>query len=157
MRQVPEVWGSRAVHVDPDLGAATPTYGDVCRSHPRAFALRKADSGDRILFLARLEDGDDAAGFYLVGLLVIEEVIADLIADPGPGWWDGNAHVLRSRAHGWDSSWIFKGGPGTGFFKHAQPFGRGEAEAALGRLNWRPGRSELQTIASYTRTIRRIE
>src|SRR5439155_20031014 len=42
----PEVWGDRAVHLDPDLVAETPTYGDNCRRAARAFALRRARIGD---------------------------------------------------------------------------------------------------------------
>jgi hypothetical protein len=158
MLRLPDVWGERAVHLDPDLASPSPTYGDNCRKAPRAFALRRAVQGDEILFLTRLEQQTGPAGFYLVGRLVIEDAIEDVTNEPGPGWWDGNAHVRRARATGrWDGFWVFKGGAGTQLFEKAQPFTKGDAERLLGRLDWRPARTELQTIASYTRTIRRID
>jgi hypothetical protein len=157
MLRLPNRWGERAVHLDPDLAAPIPTYGDNCRRAPRAFALRKAQAGDQILFLARLEPAEQLAGFYLVGHLLIEDALTDVTEDPGPGWWDGNAHVRRARAtNDWDCFWVFKGGRRSGLYAKAQPFTRIEAERALGPLDWRASRSELQTIASYTRTIRRL-
>ncbi|TAN31454.1 hypothetical protein EPN29_12380 [bacterium] len=155
----PTAWRERAIHLDPDLNRATPTYGDNCRRAGRAFSLRRAQRGDLIVFLARLHPVSAPAGFHLVGRLVVEEVVADISEDPGPGWWDGNAHVRRARATSlWDSFWVFKGAPGSGLFPRAVPFARSQAESVFGHgWRWPPHRTELQTIGSYTRTVRRIE
>ncbi|HEX2682134.1 MAG TPA: hypothetical protein VHQ03_12690, partial [Candidatus Dormibacteraeota bacterium] len=149
----------RAVHLDPDLESPRPTYGDNCRRAGRAFSLRRAKPNDLIFFLARLCPVNGNAGFYLVGALEITEVLEDVTRDPGPGWWDANAHVLRARAGDkWDSFWIFRGTPKTRRFTRAIPFTRGDADAVFeSAWRWRPTRSDLQTIGSYTRTVRRIE
>jgi hypothetical protein len=151
---VPRSWRERAAHHDPDLTATVPTYGDNCRLAGRAYALRHAQPGDVIVFMARLQP----VGFALVGCLVVEDMLADVTAEPGSGWWDSNAHVRRARAHAlWNSFWVFRGGNGTRLFEHAQPFGRAQAESVFGTgWRWRPHRTELQTIGSYTRAIRRV-
>lgn len=156
---VPTRWANRAAHLDPDLASPNRTYGDNCRRAARAFTLRRAQRGDAIVFLARLRPAHAPAGFFLVGCLDVEDVAADLTSDPGPGWWDRNAHVRRSRATGeWDSFWVFKGGPGSRLFERAVPFTRTETVAALGEASqWPAHRTELQTIGSYTRTVRRLE
>jgi hypothetical protein len=159
MRQLPDVWGSVAVHLDPDLDADPPTYGDNCRRAGRAYSLRRAEPEDVIVFVARLHPrSGEPPGFYLVGSLCVAEVKPDLVADPGPGWWDGNAHIRRARAGAqWDSFWIFRGDGRSRFFERAVPFGRAEADHVFGRAwHWRDERSELQTIASYTRAVRRL-
>jgi hypothetical protein len=158
MLRLPEVWGARAVHLDPDLEGDPPTYGDNCRRAGRAFSLRRAAAGDVICFLARLQPTDGPAGFFLVGALHVAEVRADVASDPGPGWWDANAHVRRARAGAdWDSFWLFRGGPGSGRLPRAVPFMRAECESVLGPgLSWPTGRTELQTIGSYSRAIRRV-
>lgn len=157
-KHAPESLGRIPVHLDPDFRSAVPTYGDNCRRAARAFALRKAKPGDRIVFLARLHPPDAPASFHLVGELVVAEILADVVSDPGPGWWDANAHVRRARANGaWDSFWVFRGGSGSGFYPAARPFRREEVEQLFDEpWVWRPNRSELQTIGSYTRTIRRL-
>lgn len=159
MRRLPDVWGDRAVHLDPDLDADPPTYGDNCRTAGRAFSLRRAEAGDVIYFVARLHPETGAPpGFFLVGALAVAEVKPDLIADPGPGWWDGNAHVRRARASGrWDSFWVFRGDGRSRLFARAVPFCRAQADHVFGGTwNWRADRTELQTIASYTRAVRRL-
>ena len=154
----PESLGRIAVHLDPDFRSPTPTYGDNCRRAARAFALRKAAAGDRIIFLARLHPRAAPAAFYLVGELVVAGILADVTTDPGPGWWDANAHLRRARATGaWDSFWVFRGGAGSGFYRTARPFRRAEVELFFSHpWRWRENRTELQTIGSYTRTIRRL-
>lgn len=154
----PESLKRIAVHFDPDFRSPVPTYGDNCRRAPRAFALRKALPGDRIVFLARLSPRTAPPAFYLVGELVIAEILPDVVGDPGPGWWDGNAHLRRARAtDSWDSFWVFRGGKGSGFYPKARPFRREEVDALFSESwLWRETRSELQTIGSYTRTIRRL-
>ena len=156
---VPAAWAARAAHLDPDLTATTPTYGDNCRTAGRAFSLRRARQRDLIAFVARLKDQSGTATFQLVGCLEIDDVLPDVTGDPGRGWWDGNAHVRRARAHGeWNSFWVFRGAPGTRMFDRAVPFAREQAKAVFGdEWLWRAGRTELQTIGSYTRAVRRIE
>ena len=140
------------------VSSPVPTFGDNCRRAARAFALRKARPGDRIVFLARLHPRSGPPAFYLVGELVIDASLPDVTADPGVGWWDANAHLRRARATGaWDSFWVFRGGAGSGFYPAARPFRREEAEALVSEeWLWRQNRSDLQTIGSYTRTIRRL-
>ena len=156
-RTVPASWAGRAAHLDPDLGSGSRTYGDNCRFAGRAFALRRAQPGDLIAFLARLHG--PAPGFHLVGCLPVEDVLSDVTGDPGRGWWDGNAHVRRARAHdAWNSFWVFKGGAGARTFERAVRFARDQALSCFGdNWLWRDGRTELQTIGSYTRAVRRVE
>src|SRR6266513_395415 len=82
----PESLARIAFHLDPDFRSPIPTYGDNCRRAARAYALRKAAPGDRIVFLARLHPWAAPPSFYLVGELVVAEILPDLVADPGPGW-----------------------------------------------------------------------
>jgi hypothetical protein len=154
----PESLARIPVHLDPDFRSPVPTYGDNCRRAARAFALRKARANDLIVFLARLHPKSAPPAFYLVGELRIEAILPDVTADPGPGWWDANAHLRRARATGeWDSFWVFKGGPGSGLYPKARPFRREEVETLFSEpWLWRENRSELQTIGSYTRSIRRL-
>ncbi len=155
----PAAWRTRAVHLDPDLDSATPTYGDNCRRAGRAFSLRHAVGGDVIVFLARLHPASGgAAAFHLVGCLYIDRVLADVDHDPGCGWWDGNAHVRRARASSeWDSLWVFGGASGSRLFNRAIRFARPELEKLLGdKIRWPSNRTELQTIGSCTRAVRRI-
>jgi hypothetical protein len=159
---LPAGWVSRAAHVDPDLTSPTPTYGDNCRTAGRAFSLRRAAKGDVIVFVARLQDSTDgAAAFHIVGGLEIDDILADVVRDPGPGWWDHNAHVRRARAHArlWNSFWVFRGTSGNSrLFEKARRFGRDEATRVFGDTwCWRSTRTELQTIGSYTRAVRRVE
>jgi hypothetical protein len=155
MLRMPEAWGDRPVHLDPDLLSPTPTYGDNCRRAGRAFSLRRAQPGDLILFLARLSSGDRAA-LHLVGALEVEQVLRDVTADPGPGWWDANAHVRRARAtQAWDSFWVFQGSARSRLFERAVPFTVELARAALG-MTPNPARTEQQTLASHTRAVRRV-
>ena len=150
-------WRDHAVHVDPDFTSAPATYGDNCRRAGRAFSLRRAQQGDLIVFLARLVN--HRPGFYLVGCLEIDDVLPDVAVDPGDGWWDGNAHVRRARATGsWDCFWVFKGSPRSTLFDRAMPFAREELTTVFGDgLRWPAQRTELQTIGSYTRAVRRID
>ena len=158
-RSVPASWAARAAHVDPDLNTTTPTYGDNCRTAGRAFSLRRAERGDLIAFVARLRTQDGHAGFHMVGCLHIDDVLQDVTHEPGKGWWDTNAHVRRARAHNdWNSFWVFRGGAGSRLFDSAVPFTRAEAAHVFGDTwLWRANRTELQTIGSYTRAVRRVE
>ena len=154
----PRSWHDRAVHLDPDLDSQQPTYGDNCRRAARAYSLRRARPLDLIVFLARLHDSTKA-GFYLVGSLEVDDALEDVTADPGPGWWDANAHVRRARATDrWDSFWVFKGSGASQRFRTAVRFGRPQAARVFGDTwRWPAHRTELQTIGSYTRAVRRVE
>lgn len=159
MQRLPEVWDDRAVHLDPDLDGDPPTYGDNCRTAGRAFSLRWARPGDTIFFLARLHPcSGEPPGFFLVGSLFIAEIKPDVCKDPGPGWWESNAHVRRARAgNGWNSFWVFRGDYHSGFLERAVPFCRPQAERVFGRTwMWPHHRTELQTIGSHTRAVRRL-
>ncbi len=170
----PATWSQRAVHLDPDLdphphldldsglgsdGAALPpTFGDNCSRAGRAFSLRQAAPGDSIHFLARLTPTSGGpAGFHLVGRLVINEILAEVREDPGPGWWEANAHVRRGRAYGiWDGFWVFRGGPGTRLLPRAVEFTPAVAESLFGPWRWPLHRTSLQVIGSHTRAVRRL-
>lgn len=158
-KHAPASWFDRAVHLDPDLKSDVPTYGDNCRRAGRAFSLRRAKPGDIICFLARLRPDKSAPAFHLVGCLEIDEAICDVIADPGSGWWDCNAHVRRARAScAWDSFWVFRGSQRSRLLGTAASFGKHETELVFGAsTRWPVQRTELQTIGSLTRAVRRIE
>src|SRR5258707_9344149 len=64
-------WSNKAIHLDPDLSAPTPTYGDNCRRAVRAFSLRRPAAADLIVFLARLHPDNAPPSFQLVGCLSI--------------------------------------------------------------------------------------
>ena len=155
----PRNWRNIAVHLDPDFASPTPTYGDNCRRAGRAFSLRRAKPGDLIVFLARLNPADGAPGFHLVGALEVADALEDVVRDPGAGWWDGNAHVRRARAtNRWDSFWVFKGTATSRHLPVAVPFKREETQRLFGEATrWPPHRTELQTIGSHTRAVRRVE
>lgn len=153
----PASWRGRPVHLDPDFRSEPPTYGDNCRTAGRAFSLRRAAPGDTIWFAARLHPATRPPALHLVGRLEVEEVLRDVIADPGPGWWDRNAHVLRGRASGrWNSFWVFRGASGSGWLPRALPLTRRTAEALFGRWEWPAHATEQQVIAWHTRAVRRI-
>ena len=154
----PRSWRNVAVHLDPDLASATPTYGDNCRRAGRAFSLRRARSGDLIAFIARLHSHARPPGFYLVGHVEIADVLEDVTHDPGPGWWEANAHIRRARApNRWDRFWGFKGASSSRKLDRAIPFTRSETETIFELTRWPEHRTELQTIGSYTRAVRRLE
>jgi putative DNA base modification enzyme with NMAD domain len=150
-------WRGHAVHADPDFASSPATYGDNCRRAGRAYSLRRAQPGDAIVFLARLVD--HRPGFYLIGCLEIADVLREVRGDPSGGWWDANAHVRRARATAtWDSFWVFKGSGASRLFRRAVPFRRVELTNVFGDgLSWPGHRTELQTIGSYTRAVRRVE
>ena len=153
----PGSWADRPVHLDPDLTSAIPTYGDNCRHAGRAFSLRSARRGDVIFFVARLTDSAGRAGFHLVGSLEVDDAVEDLTADPGGGWWDANAHVRRARAtNTWNSFWVFMGTANSRLFKRAIPFARPALEHLFANTRWPAHRTELQTIGSYTRAVRKV-
>ena len=154
----PARWRSKAVHLDPDFRSDPPTYGDNCRTAGRAFNLRRAQPGDTIWFVARLHAASDgAARLHLVGRLEVEELLADVTSDPGPGWWDRNAHVLRGRAtRSWNSFWVFRGALDSGWLPSPPPLTRPLLEQLFGTWEWPAHATEQQVIAWHTRAVRRI-
>ena len=153
----PANWRGKAVHLDPDFRSDPPTYGDNCRTAGRAFSLRRAQPGDLIWFAARLHGPDGSAALHLVGRLEIAEIKPDVAGDPGPGWWDRNAHVLRARATKvWNSFWVFRGTDDSGWLPKALPLRRNTLEELLGPWEWPATATEQQVIAWHTRAIRRL-
>ena len=155
----PASWLQRSVHCDPDFYSSTPTYGDNCARIPRAFALRRALPGDSIVFIARLTDAKGIPGFYLVGRLEVAGSLREVTSDPGPGWWDSNAHIRRGRAIGrWDGFTVFAGGPDSGLLARAVSFTRKQARAVFGPgWEWPADQTDLQVIGAHTRSVRRLE
>jgi putative DNA base modification enzyme with NMAD domain len=156
-RLVPPGWRSKAVHLDPDFRSTTPTYGDNCRTAGRAFNLRRAEAGDVIWFVARLHDQHQCAALHVVGKLEICRILRDVTEDPGPGWWDANAHVRRGRATDtWNSFWVFEGTKESGWLPVAIKVMRPTLEALFGLWDWPARATEQQVIAWHTRAVRRI-
>lgn len=155
------------VHNDPEF--ETFTYGDNCADSPRAAALANADAGDYLLFLSRLVRYQDGrytkdAGFYFIGYIHIDRVLRDVRQFPfGQNLpvFGANAHILRSIYHKQmlNGFCVFKGTDDSRRFRVAVPLDRALAEDVLrdaqGRpWTWAAHRTELQTIGSYTRSIR---
>ncbi len=158
-----------AAHYDPEW--ETLTYGDNCERAARARGLRSASRGDLLFFLARLchHDGKrltGGAGFYLVGFLEVESILRAAYEPPPPSALErvrANAHVRRAMNDPawWDGFWVFAGSSRSRRFDRAVPVDRALADrvflAADGSAwQWGGGRSELQTIGSYTRTCRAV-
>ncbi len=157
-------------HYDPEFEKFT--YGDECEQTPRSAALKQMRPDDLLFFLARLADYDEqagrftgAAGFYLVGFFEIEQIVAGVRAaleSDLAAQFAHNAHVRRAMVRPdylYDGFYLFKGSARSQRFKIARPFGRSEAEKFLRDKNglewqWKAGRSDLQTIGSYTRACR---
>src|SRR5207245_873155 len=134
-----------------------------CGSAARAFGLRHCQRGDLLFFLARLA-GATGPVFALIGFLEIEDVLADARRCPPAERlrrFRANAHVRRAEANEryWNGFWVFAGSSRSRLFERAVVLGRAEAELLLrdrqgNPWSWRDGRSDLQTIGSYTRTCR---
>lgn len=158
---VPERYWTVATHYDPEF--ETLTYGDNCATAPRAAALKNCRVGDWLFFIARLVG---AAGplFAIVGGLHVDAILKDVRGEPdGQDMrrFGANAHVHRGCAEPrfWDGFWVFAGGPRSQLFRQALVVGRTEAELlfrdrAGQAWSWRAGRTDLQTIGSYTRSCR---
>ena len=134
---LPERFSRIHAHRDPDFDEWT--YGDLCHYAPRAAGLKGLRPRDLLFFLARLvpfgEERFDAerAGFFLVGVLEIEEVFAEIREAP-PGRImrriGRNAHVLRGLtdpSH-FDGFWVFCGTENSRRFRGAVPVNRRLAE-----------------------------
>jgi hypothetical protein len=153
----PAGWHNAAVHLDPDFRSDPPTYGDNCRTAGRAFSLRRAQPGDVIWFAARLHPCEAPPALHLVGRLEVADVLPDVTADPGPGWWDANAHVRGARALGlWNSFWVFSGTAASGWLDCAVPLTRSTLQQLFGPWDWPSFATEQQVIAWHTRAVRQI-
>lgn len=158
------------VHYDPEF--ETFTYGDDCGVNPRGAALHRAEAGDYLLFVARLvryENGrfTKEAGFYFVGYIRVEETLRDVREFPfgrALTVFGNNAHIRRAIYHqktALNGFCVFKGSAeGSRRLRHAVPLTRALAEDLLRDARGKPwlweknGRSDLQTIGSYTRSVR---
>ncbi|HLC29151.1 MAG TPA: hypothetical protein VJM51_00025 [Dehalococcoidia bacterium] len=164
---IPKTYHQRPCHFDPEF--VTRTYGDDPRRAPRAAALRSAQRGDLLLFLARLWAWEPAgfsgkSGFYLVAVLEMESVLRDVRQHPAQedmATYGANAHIRRALADPtyWDGFWVFKGSSLSHRFPQAIELTPELASQLLRDKReqpwvWRPDRTSLQTIGSYTRTIR---
>ncbi|MFQ5914625.1 MAG: hypothetical protein ACE5JS_15740 [Nitrospinota bacterium] len=166
---LPERYARFHAHRDPDFEQLT--YGDLCHSAPRAAGLKKIREGDLLFFLSRLvpfREGrfeDRTAGFFLVGVLEIEEVFADIRGEPSGRAQrriGRNAHVLRGLVDPsrFDGFWVFAGGKNSLRFRRPVSVNRKLAEEIFRdsrgiHWNW-SRRSELQVIGSYTRSCRMV-
>lgn len=167
---VPPKYHEWRAHHDPEFD--TFTYGDHPQTSRKAALLKKVMAGDHMLFLARLVrwHGDDLgwgeAGFYIIGYLVLEEVVWDVRT----GTPKDEVQTMRRNAHvrrldtplGEPGTAVFRGSSESRLLTKPLRFDRELADrvmrAASGRpWEWRPGRSELQTIGSYTRSVRMID
>lgn len=168
------LWGYPC-HLDPEFDNFT--YGDNCDTAPRAAALKSVLPGDFIFFIARLvgfENGVSArpisvspgagAGFYLVGYLEVESVLAAVTGPPvaaDMAWAGNNAHIRRALTapEWWNGFWVFGGSANSQRFRKAVPVDRDLASRAFRTAagqpwRWDHRRSELQVIGSYTRSCR---
>jgi hypothetical protein len=158
------------VHYDPEF--ETFTYGDDCGVNPRGAALHQAQTGDYLLFLARLVRYENNrfmkdAGFYFVGYIRIEAALRDVRKFPyGPALsvFGNNAHIRRAIYHqktALNGFCVFKGSAGgSRRLRYAVPLTRALAEGLFLDARGKPWlweknhRSDLQTIGSYIRSIR---
>lgn len=167
---VPPKYHEWRAHDDPEF--ETFTYGDHPQTSPKAAILKRVSEGDHLLFLARLVrwHANDLrwgeAGFYIIGYLVLEEVVWDVrtgTAKDEVRTMGRNAHVRRlDTSVGEPGTAVFGGSSESRLLTTPLRFDRELADrvmrAANGQpWNWRPGRSELSTIGSYTRSVRMID
>lgn len=167
---VPTTYHECRVHADPEF--ETFTYGDHPETSRKAAVLKKVMAGDHMLFLARFVrwHGDslrwDEAGFYIIGYLVLEEVVWDVrTATPKDEvqTMRRNAHVRRlDTAAGEPGTAVFRGSSQSRLLTTPLRFDRELADRVMRAANgqpwhWRPNRSELRTIGSYTRSVRMID
>jgi hypothetical protein len=169
LRFIPSKFSRIKVHYDPEF--STFTYGDYPTKKPRVANLKSVEKGDYIFFLSRLalwQNGkfSNSARFYLIGYLRIDTILKDIIKVPKLEYIRkirNNAHILRIKSGRFppDGFWVFKGDHKSELFKYAVPFTREFADKIMkdryGKSwKWQDGKSELQTIGSYTRSSRVI-
>ncbi|MCI0438564.1 MAG: hypothetical protein L0177_05475 [Chloroflexi bacterium] len=166
-RHIPARLWEVSTHNDPEF--ETFTYGDNCEVSPRAASLKRAQPGDFLFFIARLErwlDGKPTReyGFYLIGFLEIAEIFPRIDSRPPDAVITrigNNAHVRRGLydAALWDSFWVFRGSERSRRFLRAVPVTRELASRVFtcadgSPWQWDSGRTDLQVIGSYTRSCR---
>lgn len=167
---IPPEFHDRRAHNDPEF--ETFTYGDHPADSPKAAVLKRIVEGDHLYFLARLVRWHEAdqkwgeAGFYIVGFLVIEEVVWDVRTGTpryGLRTLEGNAHVRRlDTPEGEPGTAVFRGSSESRLLSTPLPFDRTLADQVMRAANgepwrWDTDRSELQSIGSYTRSCRMID
>ena len=167
LQYVPRRLWDWPAHNDPEFD--TFTYGDNCATSPRAASLKRLEPGDFLFFLARLQERVEGRptgrhGFYLVGLLEVEEILRDVASRPDDGAlgrFRANAHIRRGLSDPslWDGFWVFGGSARSRRFHRAVPVTRAAASRVFTSANgspwrWDSGRSVLQVIGSYTRSCR---
>ena len=153
-------------HNDPDLDNGV--YGDLPESSTRAAALRSARPGDLLGFFGRLRPvgarlGSPPAGFYILGSFRIRSVFRPVasVRPPRAQGVSTNPHVRKWVAGSPEMFWLFLGKPG----RHTRsiPPVKLTREVLIRLLpkskswNWGRGRSDLQTIGSYLRSIRSFQ
>lgn len=167
---VPSRYHEWRAHHDPEF--ETFTYGDHPQTSPKAALLKRVMPGDHMLFLARLVRWhEDAfrwgeAGFYVIGFFVLEEVVWDVRT----GTPKDEVQTMRRNAHvrrldtplGEPGTAVFRGSSQSRLLIAPLRFDRELADRVMRAANgqpwdWKPGRSELSTIGSYTRSVRMID
>ena len=103
-------------------------------------------------------------GFYLIGYLHVVEILREVVSRPDREVslrFGANAHVRAgiSNAEFWDRFWVFKGSQHSRRFHRAVPLSRWIVSKVFKTANgsswrWDCGRTDLQTIGSYTRSCR---
>ena len=167
LHYIPSSYHQRYCHFDPEF--VTRTYGDNPELAPRAAALKRAQPGDWLFFLARLWDWHEGtwtgpSSFYIVAALEVASIVQRVGQPPEQdelAIYGANAHVLRAQADSalWDRFWVLKGTPRSQLLPYAIEVTADMAKQVLRDKDgkpwtWLEGRSELQTIGSYTRSIR---
>lgn len=160
LSHVPQDLWDMACHNDPEF--ETLTYGDN-GTNPRSSNLTGMETGDVLLFLARLERRTDGKrSFYLIGGINVASVVPSVLrplSGPADDRFARNAHVIRARCTGeWDGFWLFGGSSQSRRFERAVPITREISERVFADKNGNPWdwsrQTETATIGSYTRTCR---
>lgn len=167
---VPPKYREWRAHDDPEF--ETYTYGDHPQTSRKAALLKRARPGDHLLFLVRLVRWHDddlrwgEAAFYIIADLVLEEVVWDVRTGTPKDevrTLARNAHVRRlDTSLGEPGTAVFRGSSDSRLLTRPLRFDRGLADRVMRAANgqpwdWKPGRSELSTIGSYTRSVRMID
>ncbi|MDC0035745.1 hypothetical protein OAJ44_05265 [Chloroflexi bacterium] len=164
---LPEAMGEVTAHNDPEFD--TYTYGDNCEVNPRAMGMREVDRGDFLLFISRLQHWrtgkpTERYGFYFIGYLHVDQVLKSVSQQPSElemQRFQVNSHIRRGMSDKslWDNFWVFGGSSWSNRFYKAVPVTKDLCNkvfvtAAGTSWEWKEGRTDLQTIGSYTRTCR---
>jgi hypothetical protein len=166
-KYLPETMATVTAHSDPEFD--TFTYGDNCEVNPRAMGMREVVRGDFLLFISRLQHWREGRptekfGFYFIGYLHVEQILKSVSGQPSDiemGRFQVNAHIRRGMSDKslWDKFWVFGGSSWSNRFYKAVPVTKDLCNKVFVTAGgtpweWKEGRTELQTIGSYTRTCR---